>query len=87
MNPHYVSVCSWAEGNLFKVRGYTSDGVTNGGPCLVNCTNYYAMYSFHPGLVNTGRVDGSVRPIRQSASADVIAALLTIQGGEVANEN
>ncbi|MDY3563357.1 DUF1559 domain-containing protein [Gemmata sp. JC673] len=82
----YVTICSWAEGNLFKVRGYSQDGVTNGGPCLVNCTNNYSMYSFHSGLVNTGRVDGSVRTIRQGVSADVIAALLTIQGGEVVSD-
>ena len=82
----YVTVCSWAEGNLFKVRGYTADGVTNGGPCLVNCTNSFAMYSFHPGVVNTGRVDGSVRTLRQSASPDVVAAVLTIAGGEVTND-
>ncbi|QJW99514.1 DUF1559 domain-containing protein [Frigoriglobus tundricola] len=82
----YVSVCSWAEGNLFKVRGYTADGATWGGPCLINCTNYYAMYSFHPGAVNTGRVDGSVRTLRSSATPDVIAALLTIAGGEVVND-
>jgi prepilin-type N-terminal cleavage/methylation domain-containing protein len=83
----YVSVCSWAEGNLFKVRGYTADGVTWGGPCLINCSNYYAMYSFHTGLVTTGRVDGSVHSLRQSTSANVIAALLTVQGGEAVGEN
>jgi prepilin-type N-terminal cleavage/methylation domain-containing protein len=79
----YVSVCGWAEGNLFKVRGYTADGVTNGGPCLVNCSNNFGMYSFHPGAVNVGLVDGAVRVLRQNTSPDVIAAVLTMQGGEV----
>ncbi|MBA4067638.1 MAG: prepilin-type cleavage/methylation domain-containing protein [Isosphaera sp.] len=82
----YVSVCSWAEGNLFRVRGYTPDGLTHGGACLVNCTNNFAMYSFHTGGVNVGLADGSVRTLGRQVTPNVVAALLTIQGGEVAGD-
>lgn len=78
-----VPVCGWAEPNYGPVRGYQSDGVTRPGPCMVNCSNFYGTYSFHPGSANVGMVDGSVRSVAETISADVFAAMLTIQGAEV----
>jgi hypothetical protein len=90
----YVAVSSWAAGNIFAVRGYRQDpSVANEydrwkapGPCMVNCTNYYAMYSFHSGGVQMGLVDGSVHFLSENVDTNVAVKLLTINGGEVVGE-
>ena len=74
----YVAVSSWAAGNLFVVRGYRYDESIADvdarwkypGPCMVNCSNYYSIYSFHNGIANVTLCDGSVRSISESVSAD-----------------
>lgn len=43
--------------------------------------------SYHPGGVNTGRADGSVKFFNQDISIEVWTALATRNGGEVVNEN
>jgi prepilin-type N-terminal cleavage/methylation domain-containing protein len=76
----------WAEANGFPVRGYPADGSTSStssGPCMINCNNNFSLYGFHTGGVQAGMTDGSVRFLRQSATADVVAALITRAGGEV----
>jgi prepilin-type processing-associated H-X9-DG protein len=50
---------------------------------MVNCSNVNGIYAFHAGVANVCLADGSVRSIRQSLSAQVVAALLTREGGEV----
>jgi len=90
----YISVCGWAEGNLFSVRGYRYDNSVADefsrwkypGPCMINCTNYYSIYSFHSGGANVAMVDGSARLLSESASPDIITSLLTVAGGEVIGE-
>jgi prepilin-type N-terminal cleavage/methylation domain-containing protein/prepilin-type processing-associated H-X9-DG protein len=82
-----VTLGGWAEANGYVVRGYPTDGNTSGGavgggPCMINCNNDYSIYSFHPGGANIVFADGSVRLIRGSATADVVAALITRAGGE-----
>jgi prepilin-type processing-associated H-X9-DG protein len=83
--PGNVPVSSWGEYNGSVVRGYTADGATQPGPCMINCSNFYSIYAFHPGGANAVFADGSVRFLRQSASATVVAALITRAGGEVVN--
>ncbi|MCC9609676.1 DUF1559 domain-containing protein [Blastopirellula sp. JC732] len=91
---NYVSVCSWAEGNLFAVRGYAYDSSiadedsrwSYPGPQMINGSNYYSIYAFHPGGANVALVDGSARFIGETASADVICSLLTVAGEEVVGE-
>jgi prepilin-type N-terminal cleavage/methylation domain-containing protein/prepilin-type processing-associated H-X9-DG protein len=57
---------------------------TSGTPsCSMNCNNNGEMYSFHTGGVNTVFVDGSVHFLNQNAPPNVIAALVTADGGEV----
>jgi prepilin-type N-terminal cleavage/methylation domain-containing protein/prepilin-type processing-associated H-X9-DG protein len=76
----------WAGQNAFPVRGYPADGTpaaTNAGPCMINCNNNFSIYSFHSGGANVVMADGSVRLLRQTASAPVVAALITRAGGEV----
>jgi len=77
-----VLVCAWAEGNLFVARGYDQGGVGR-GRCMVNCSNQFAVYGFHPGGANVCMADGSVRFLKQTISAETFAALLTRQGGEI----
>lgn len=90
----YVSVCGWAEGNLFVVRGWRYDASVadefsrwkNPGECMVNCSNLFGIYAFHTGIANVGLVDGSVRSISEGVNTDVVNQLLTIAGGEVVGE-
>ena len=47
------------------------------GPCVINCSNVYAIYSFHNGGCNMLFGDGSVRFIRDRITWQEMAALLT----------
>jgi type II secretory pathway pseudopilin PulG len=49
----------------------------------LNCTNDDEIYSFHPGIANVLRCDGSVAAVRESASIGLVAALITRSHGEV----
>lgn len=49
----------------------------------VGRTNKGQVYGFHPGLAQAAMADGSVRYIRNSISATVLAAMVTRNGGEV----
>lgn len=81
-----VSSSGWSEANAFPIRGYNPDGTPlgsiTGGPCMVNCNNEFSIYSFHTGGATVLMADGSVRFLRSSATADVVAAALTRSGGE-----
>jgi prepilin-type N-terminal cleavage/methylation domain-containing protein len=79
-----VTTSGWSEYNGFVVRGYQQDGTgTTGGPCMINCNNYLSLYGFHTGGVNVLNGDGSVRFLRSSVSATVVADAITRDGGEV----
>ena len=54
-----------------------------GGTCMVNCTSNNEIYSFHPGGANALFVDGSVHFLKDVASVQLIAALVTRAGGEI----
>jgi prepilin-type N-terminal cleavage/methylation domain-containing protein/prepilin-type processing-associated H-X9-DG protein len=56
------------------------------GRCMVNCTNSYAVYAFHPGGANAAMGDGSVRFLRDTIEAETFAALCTRAGGEVVGD-
>lgn len=92
MGTNTVALGGWAEANGFVVRGFKTDGSdtyssTAGGPCMINCNNFYSPYGFHTSGINAVFADGSVRFIRQTASATTIAALITRAGGEIATED
>lgn len=75
---------AWAHNNAFNASCYTYDGLTPGGPCVVNCSNLRAVYSFHRPLgAHAAFADGSVRLIAQGVSGAVFYALVTHAGGEV----
>jgi prepilin-type processing-associated H-X9-DG protein/prepilin-type N-terminal cleavage/methylation domain-containing protein len=81
----YASLCGWADPNAFDVRGFQPDAVAlakSPGPNLVNGSNNWGIYAFHPGGANLLFVDGSARFLEDSVGADAVAAMLTAQGGD-----
>lgn len=87
----YVVNSGWPTANSFKVSGFSLDlsqldpaQQYRSGPQMINGSNFYSIYAFHPGGANLLFVDGSTRFCADSSSANVVAAALTIAGGETA---
>lgn len=81
----YASLCGWADTNAFDVRGFQPDAAAlakSPGASLVNGSNNWGIYAFHPGGANLLFVDGSARFLDDSVGADAVAAMLTAQGGD-----
>jgi prepilin-type processing-associated H-X9-DG protein len=77
---------AWCGGGCnFVLKGSSPNGVTQPGPCAMNCTNQQEIYSFHPGGANALFADGSVRFLKASIDIRIIARLVTMAGGEVAS--
>ena len=70
-------------GQVIQVKGSSPDGVTQPGPCALNCTNQHQVYSFHPSGANAVFADGSVHFLKAGMTIRVLAALVTRAGGEV----
>jgi prepilin-type N-terminal cleavage/methylation domain-containing protein/prepilin-type processing-associated H-X9-DG protein len=76
---------AWAD-NFTYARLAGAQGRQNGlrgGTCMVNCTSDDEIYSFHPGGANALFADGSVHFLKDVASVQLIAALVTRAGGEI----
>jgi len=81
--PARSSGAGWADpDNEYWVDGYTSDGLTPGGPCMINCNNNNEAYSFHTGGCIFLFGDGAVRFVRASITPTAMAILVTRSGGE-----
>ena len=86
----YVPLCAWADTNISLLRGYRQDLTkpnpidqsVSPGPQLVNGSNFYGIYAFHPGGANALFADAAVRFLDEAASPDVVAAMLTVQAGD-----
>ena len=77
----------WAEAwNQGRLDGATYDGQTRIGPCAINCTNFFEVYSFHRAGANILFADGSVRFLKAKMHVSVYARLLTRAGGEVVSD-
>ncbi len=75
---------SWSTNtNTIAVLGSTPDGATRVGPCALNCTNAWEVYSFHPGGANMLFADGSVRFLKTGLDIRILARLVTRAGEEV----
>jgi len=89
--PGNVTGGTWADDQKgFSVDGTTlnADGtVSFPGPCAINCTNDYEIYSTHTGGANVAFADGSVRFLSTSLSIRTLAAMTTRAGGEVISED
>jgi prepilin-type N-terminal cleavage/methylation domain-containing protein len=78
-----VAGAPWADRqNNIGLDGRTADGVTQPGPCAINCSNREEVYSFHPAGANVVCADGSVHFLRQDISIRIMARLVTRAGGE-----
>jgi len=78
------SGAGWADpDNEYWPDGYSTDGTTPGGPCMINCNNNNEAYSFHSGGCMCLFGDGAVRFVRETVSVPTFAAYVTRSGGEV----
>jgi len=55
------------------------------GPNMINGSNKNGIYALHPGGANLLFADGSARFLAESIGADIVAAMLTVQGGDAVN--
>jgi prepilin-type N-terminal cleavage/methylation domain-containing protein/prepilin-type processing-associated H-X9-DG protein len=67
--------------------GATADGYSKPGPCVINCTNEWEVYSMHAGGTNALMGDGSVHFLKQTISPSVFAALITRALGEIVSSD
>ena len=82
--PNGLDGAGWASrGVNYGMDGATLDGISQPGPCLMNCSNADENYSFHIGGGMWLLGDGSVRFVRQTLSTKVMGALVSHRGGEV----
>lgn len=75
---------TWADSlNTMRHQGASFDGLTDSGPCGVNCNNSHqgtnsgSYYSFHSGGANVLMCDGGVRMIGESISAATLVSLIS----------
>jgi prepilin-type N-terminal cleavage/methylation domain-containing protein/prepilin-type processing-associated H-X9-DG protein len=95
---YYSGAGGWndATSGNFTLYGSPADGGTNcttlpttpcAAPatrsCVVNCSNEYGLYAFHPGTANVVLTDGSVRPVSANIDARILGSLVTRANGEV----
>jgi prepilin-type N-terminal cleavage/methylation domain-containing protein/prepilin-type processing-associated H-X9-DG protein len=74
---------AWAHNNKHVVTTYTFDALTSPGPCPINCSNQYAIYSFHPHGANAVFADGSVHFLSQEIDMTVFCNLVARADGDV----
>lgn len=87
----YVLLCGWADSNEVLVKGFQQDltqvdpasQIKSPGPRMINGSNNYGVYSFHPGGAYFLYADGAVRFTDESTSADIVASQLTIKAGDM----
>jgi prepilin-type N-terminal cleavage/methylation domain-containing protein/prepilin-type processing-associated H-X9-DG protein len=60
-------------------------GVTGGGQCVMNCSNWDEPYAFHPGGINVVFGDGSARFLADDLAPLTMIAITTRSGGEAAS--
>jgi prepilin-type N-terminal cleavage/methylation domain-containing protein/prepilin-type processing-associated H-X9-DG protein len=74
----------WASDlKMLGPQGATADGYSKPGPCMINCTNEWEVYSMHAGGANMLMGDGSVRFLKETIGPSVFAALITRANGEI----
>jgi hypothetical protein len=74
----------------------SAPAIRDGGCCVINCTNGngadaagsggatagHQIYSFHAGMANVVRCDGTVHSLSASTPAGIVAAMVSRNGGE-----
>lgn len=57
------------------------------GASVINVSNWNGSpYSFHPGGINAGMGDGSVRFVKEQTAVEVLSGLTSRDGGEIVGE-
>ncbi len=82
-DPNQIAGSGWGDpfnGENWLV-GSTSDGAVRPGPCVVNCVNRTALYSFHPSGANVLLADGSVQMLHIGLNPKVLIALIAMDKG------
>jgi prepilin-type N-terminal cleavage/methylation domain-containing protein/prepilin-type processing-associated H-X9-DG protein len=74
---------AWAHNNKHVVTTYTFDAQSSPGPCAINCSNQYAIYSFHPHGANALFADGSVHFLSQEIDMTIFCDLVARADGDV----
>ena len=82
VSPSNNGIGSWATQSSNALRSYLADGSAFPGPCVMNCSNSAAIYSFHGGGCNFPMGDGSVRFVTQSVDKWAFYAVTTAAAGE-----
>jgi prepilin-type processing-associated H-X9-DG protein len=62
---------------------YSDDGITQNGPCTINCNNSQGVYSFHRGGANAVFCDGSVHFLAEGLAPELLGAIVTARSGGV----
>lgn len=76
---------SWAHfDNLMVLYGLQTTGLTDPGPCFMNCSNNNELYTFHPGGMNVAMGDGSVGYLPEDIDVRTFIGAVTRAGGEMA---
>ncbi len=63
-----------------------TDGSQQGGPCVMNCSNHFAIYSYHKGGSNALFADGSVRFLSERMTWGEFIPLMTRDYGDISTE-
>ncbi len=85
----------WAHDmNGVRPKGFMSDGnpppapeALYTGPCVMNCSNEYSIYSFHTGGSNMLFADGSVRFLNERITWAEFAPFGTRNRGDIPSAN
>ncbi len=83
--------------SAIRIRGFAVNAtpslapIQDGSCCAVNCTNgggtaSYQIYSFHSGIANVLRADGTVNGLSASVSSGVVAAMASRAGNDIFSE-
>jgi prepilin-type N-terminal cleavage/methylation domain-containing protein len=72
----------WLSGSL-----YDGNPGANGGPCGINCNNIRSQnfHSFHTGGIHMLMGDGAVKFLSENTAQFLVAATITVTGGETAS--
>jgi prepilin-type N-terminal cleavage/methylation domain-containing protein/prepilin-type processing-associated H-X9-DG protein len=75
---------SWAHyDNLMVLYGLQTTGLTDPGPCFMNCSNNNELYTFHPAGMNVAMADGSVRFLPEEIEVKTFVGAVTRAGSEM----
>lgn len=85
-NAQFYAHGPWSGNNGVGIYNWSADGSSKGcNTCdkFINIDNQVSPYSFHPGIVNIMRADGSTRSINETIETQTFIKLSRKQDGQV----